>query len=100
MPTHLVDTYCGSGLFGITLSPFFTRIAGVEISEQSITAAKRNAEINGLGEDKAQWIVGKAEEIFGGLEARGFKGDASCVVVDVSYSFVFRRHDETSKLTV
>lgn len=88
-PTHLVDTYCGSGLFGITLSPFFTRIAGVEISEQSIKAAKRNADINGLNEDKAQWIVGKAEEIFGGLPARGFKGDTSCVVVDVSHRVPF-----------
>lgn len=84
VPTHLVDAYCGSGLFGITLSPYFTRIAGVEISEPSIKAARRNAEMNGLKEDKAEWIVGKAEEIFGGLEARGFKGDESCVVVDVS----------------
>lgn len=32
-PTHLVDTYCGSGLFAITLSPYFERVAGIEISE-------------------------------------------------------------------
>jgi tRNA (uracil-5-)-methyltransferase len=35
-PTHLVDTYCGSGLFAITLSPYFDRVAGIEISEVSI----------------------------------------------------------------
>lgn len=31
--THLVDTYCGSGLFAITLLPYFARVAGIEISE-------------------------------------------------------------------
>lgn len=82
-PTHLVDTYCGSGLFGISLSAHFDRIAGVEISDQSIRAAKRNAEINGL-QGKTSWLVGKAEEIFGGLEGEGFRGMESCVVVDVS----------------
>lgn len=82
-PTHLVDTYCGSGLFGITLSSGFERVAGVEISEQSIAAAKINAEMNGL-QEKTEWLCGKAENIFGGLEGKGFRGDRSCVVVDVS----------------
>jgi tRNA (uracil-5-)-methyltransferase len=80
-PTHLVDTYCGSGLFGITLSPEFERVAGVEISQDSITAAKANAEMNGLG-DKTTWLCGKAEDIFGGLAEAGFAGDHSCVVID------------------
>ena len=82
-PTHLVDTYCGSGLFGITLSPRFERIAGVEISHDSIVAAKKNAEMNGLHE-KTTWLCGKAEDIFAGLPEHGFRGDNSCVVVDVS----------------
>ncbi|KLT42869.1 S-adenosyl-L-methionine-dependent methyltransferase [Cutaneotrichosporon oleaginosum] len=80
-PTHLVDTYCGSGLFGITLSPEFERVAGVEISQDSITAAKANAEMNGLG-DKTTWLCGKAEDIFGGLAEAGFAGSHSCVVID------------------
>lgn len=83
-PTHLVDTYCGSGLFGITLSPYFQKIAGVEISAQSIDAARKNAEMNGITEEKATWLVGKAEDIFGGLPGYGFEGEQSCVVVDVS----------------
>lgn len=85
-PTHLVDTYCGSGLFGITLSSSFQRVAGVEISQDSITAAKRNAEMNGLGE-KTEWLCGKAEDIFGGLAEKGFEGGKSCVVCDVGLSF-------------
>ena len=32
-PTHLVDTYCGSGLFAITLAPSFEKVVGIEISE-------------------------------------------------------------------
>lgn len=80
-PTHLVDTYCGSGLFGVTLSPSFTAVAGVEISSISIEAAKRNAEMNGL-KDKTTWLCGKAEDIFGGLAEQGFAGGHSCVVVD------------------
>ena len=81
-PTHLVDTYCGSGLFGITLSPHFERVAGVEISQDSIKAAKKNAEMNGL-EGKTTWLCGRAEDIFSGLPEAGFSGDQSCVVVDV-----------------
>ncbi|WVQ77596.1 hypothetical protein IAR50_007284 [Cryptococcus sp. DSM 104548] len=81
LPTHLVDTYCGSGLFGITLSPKFQRVAGVEISPMSIEAAKVNADMNGLRE-KTKWLCGKAEDIFGGLAEQGFAGGHSCVVVD------------------
>ncbi|WVQ80097.1 hypothetical protein IAT38_002198 [Cryptococcus sp. DSM 104549] len=80
-PTHLVDTYCGSGLFGITLSDCFEKVAGVEISHDSIEAAKRNAGMNGL-QDKTTWLCGKAEDIFGGLPAQGFAGDHSCVITD------------------
>lgn len=82
-PSHLVDTYCGSGLFGITLSDQFEKVAGVEISQDSITAAKTNAEMNGLG-GKTEWLCGKAEDIFGGLAEKGFEGNKSCVVCDVS----------------
>lgn len=91
-PTHLVDTYCGSGLFGITLSPEFERVAGVEISADSITAAKKNAEMNGLG-DKTTWLCGKAEDIFGGLPDAGFAGSRSCVVIDVSRESVATRDE-------
>lgn len=80
-PTHLVDTYCGSGLFGITLSGCFERVAGVEISHDSINAAQRNAAMNGLS-DKTAWLCGKAEAIFAGLPEQGFAGSHSCVVID------------------
>jgi len=59
----------------------------VEISSDSIKAAKVNAEMNGLGE-KTEWLCGKAEDIFGGLAEKGFEGGKSCVVVDVSLSSI------------
>ncbi|KAF8196298.1 S-adenosyl-L-methionine-dependent methyltransferase [Mycena galopus ATCC 62051] len=45
-PTHLVDAYCGAGLFAITLSPHFRTVTGIELSAESIRAATRNAELN------------------------------------------------------
>ena len=82
-PTHLVDTYCGSGLFGITLASGFEKVAGVEIDPQAVVAARKNAEINGL-EGKTTWLCGEAENIFGKLPEAGFAGAHSCVVIDVS----------------
>jgi len=45
-PTHLVDTYCGSGLFAITLSPYFDTISGIELSADSIRSAQENVTLN------------------------------------------------------
>lgn len=45
-PTHLVDTYCGSGLFAITLSPHFKIISGIELSADSIRSAQHNVTLN------------------------------------------------------
>lgn len=46
--THLVDAYCGAGLFAISLAPSFVRVAGIELSAESIAAATTNAALNAL----------------------------------------------------
>jgi len=69
----------------------------VEISSDSIKAAKVNAEMNGLGE-KTEWLCGKAEDIFGGLPEKGFEGGKSCVVVDVSLSSIIPLSHSTSTI--
>ncbi|WFD31058.1 tRNA (uracil(54)-C(5))-methyltransferase [Malassezia sp. CBS 17886] len=61
-PRHLVDTYCGSGLFALTLAPIFDEVAGVEISASSIECAKQNAALNGI--KNAKFLAGNAEHIF------------------------------------
>ncbi|KAK1229120.1 tRNA(m5U54)methyltransferase [Marasmius sp. AFHP31] len=63
-PTHLIDTYCGSGLFAITLSPHFSTIAGIEISGDSILYANHNAKLNNISPEKISFRKGDASDIF------------------------------------
>lgn len=63
-PTHLVDAYCGSGLFSIMLSPEFEKVRGIELSADSIKSAKVNAQLNGISEDKCSFMEGDAANIF------------------------------------
>ncbi|KAF8841387.1 S-adenosyl-L-methionine-dependent methyltransferase [Paxillus ammoniavirescens] len=63
-PTHLVDAYCGSGLFSIMLSPHFTTVAGIELSADSIKFATHNARLNDLPEGKCTFRAGDAANIF------------------------------------
>jgi len=62
-PTHLVDAYCGAGIFALTLAPHFTKVAGVELSTDSICFATHNAELNGLTH-KVPFRVGDGAQIF------------------------------------
>jgi len=62
-PTHLVDAYCGAGLFALTLAPHFTQVAGIELSADSIRFATHNAALNGLAH-KASFRAGDAAQIF------------------------------------
>ena len=63
-PTHLVDAYCGSGLFAITLSPHFEIIAGIELSTSSIQSANANLALNSLSPSKITFRAGTASDIF------------------------------------
>ena len=46
--TYLIDAYCGSGLFTITLSSLFTASMGIDISASSISCARDNARESGI----------------------------------------------------
>lgn len=74
---YLVDTYCGSGLFALCLSPLFKKVAGVEISTESIAYAKRNAELNGMKD--VEFLAGNAEDIFATIQ---FPSERTTVVID------------------
>jgi tRNA (uracil-5-)-methyltransferase len=58
----LVDAYCGSGLFAICLAGLFTKVAGVEISQDSIRYAKQNAVLNSIA--NVDFLAGDAQQIF------------------------------------
>ncbi|KAJ4474161.1 S-adenosyl-L-methionine-dependent methyltransferase [Lentinula lateritia] len=79
-PTHLIDTYCGSGLFAITLSPDFSTVAGIEISADSILYAKRNAKLNGIVAEKMTFRKGDAAEIF--KTVSDFPPEKTVMVID------------------
>lgn len=75
--THLVDAYCGSGLFCLTAAPAFVEAVGIEISESSIDWARRNAERNGVA--NCRFVHGDASAIF---EDVAFPPDRTAVVID------------------
>ena len=73
----LVDAYCGSGLFALTAAPAFERVAGIEISESSITFARQNATANNI--TNATFQAGDASAIFAGL---AFPAADTAVIID------------------
>jgi tRNA (uracil-5-)-methyltransferase len=79
-PTHLVDAYCGSGLFAITLSPSFEQVAGIELSSDSIRFATHNAELNGLPAGKCTFRAGDAGDIFSVVDE--FPRDRTVMIID------------------
>ena len=79
-PTHLVDTYCGAGLFAITLSSLFKKVAGIELSQSSIISAKNNAKLNRISSDKLSFLSGDAADIFATM--KDFPSDQTVVVID------------------
>lgn len=62
---HLIDAYCGSGLFALCAASKFDTVHGVEISDYAVRAANRNADLNSIV--NANFTTGKAEEIFKSL---------------------------------
>ena len=59
---HLVDTYCGSGLFAISAARDFEQVIGVEISESAVKKAAHNAEINSL--TNCRFMAADAQHVF------------------------------------
>lgn len=78
-PTHLVDAYCGAGLFALTLAPHFTQVAGIELSADSIRFATHNAALNGLTH-KVSFRAGDAAQIFSAVA--DFPPARTALVVD------------------
>jgi 23S rRNA (uracil1939-C5)-methyltransferase/tRNA (uracil-5-)-methyltransferase len=75
--SHLVDAYCGVGLFALSLAGNFESVAGVEISQASVLWAQANARISGI--ENARFLIGKAEAIFQGLN---FPAGKTAMVID------------------
>lgn len=73
----LVDAYCGSGLFALTLAGGFEKVAGVEVSETSCEWARKNAAANRIS--NATFLTASAEHIFAEIH---FPAAETAVVID------------------
>lgn len=74
---YLLDAYCGSGLFGLTLARHFDQVVGIELSETSADWARRNAQTNGI--ENTSFIAASAENLFADIS---FPPDQTSVVID------------------
>ena len=59
---YLIDAYCGSGLFGLSLAKHFEKVAMVEVSESGADWARYNAKANEI--TNAEILTASAEHIF------------------------------------
>lgn len=73
----LVDAYCGSGLFALSLARHFEQVAGVEVSETSCEWARRNAASNKI--ENATFLTASAEAIFAQIR---YPAEHTAVVID------------------
>ena len=72
------DIYCGIGTISLFLAQKAKKVYGIEIVEDAIKDAKRNAKINNM--DNVEFYVGKAEEVVPKMYKEGKR--AYVVVVD------------------
>lgn len=72
-----IDTYCGSGLFGLSASLYFERVTGIEVSADSLKWAKLNAEGNNIA--NVEFITGDAASIFEKIE---YPSEETVVIID------------------
>lgn len=79
---NMIDAYCGSGFFTITLSSMFNQSVGIDISQQSIDFASKNASLNNLPKDSVRFIAGDANALFDAFDRSRFPADETAVVID------------------
>ncbi|KAL7553055.1 hypothetical protein ACHAWF_016303, partial [Thalassiosira exigua] len=60
--THLIDCYCGSGLFALGSSSSFDVCVGIEVNEKAVEEARHNAALNGIM--NCDFVSASAEAIF------------------------------------
>lgn len=73
----LIDAYCGSGLFALSLANAFREVAAVEVSEASVDWARRNATTNHI--TNTRFLAASAEAIFADIT---FPAEKTCIVID------------------
>jgi 23S rRNA (uracil1939-C5)-methyltransferase len=55
---RVLDVYCGAGTITLMLARHVSEVVGIEVSEDAVIEARRNAELNGI--DNARFFAGEA----------------------------------------
>lgn len=107
---NIVDAYCGSGFFGISLANDVKngKVVGIEISRQAIKYANHNAKLNGLAVPQhVQFIEGTSNAIFKheSFLSAELNPEETMVIIDPSRkgsdeSFLQQLHEFGPKLIV
>lgn len=74
---YLIDAYCGSGLFTITLSSLFSSSMGIDIAGASIASARENAKANKIS--NASFMTADASKLF---QEVTYPPEKTAVVID------------------
>ncbi|MEW8974442.1 MAG: 23S rRNA (uracil(1939)-C(5))-methyltransferase RlmD [Tissierellaceae bacterium] len=67
------DLYCGIGTISLYIASQAKKVYGIEIVKEAIEDAKENAKLNKV--ENAEFIVGKAEEVFPKMLEQGIKAN-------------------------
>jgi len=74
----LLDLYCGTGMIGLSMAHRVKTLIGVEIVEQAVADARRNADDNGI--KNARFLCADAAKAASQLEKEGVR--PTVVIVD------------------
>lgn len=74
---YLLDAYCGSGLFAVSLAPAFSSVLGIDVDNQGVNAARQNAQNNKV--PNAGFVAADAGTLF--LDVP-FPPDQSLLILD------------------
>ncbi len=74
----LLDLYCGTGTIGLSMAHKVRELVGVEVVQQAVEDARRNADENGI--TNARFIAADAAQAAKQLAAEGWKPDV--VILD------------------
>lgn len=70
---RIADIFCGIGTISLMIAKKAASVLGIEFVERAVEDARRNAELNGIG--NAEFLAGAAEEILPRLVAQGERFD-------------------------
>ena len=60
--THLIDCYCGSGLFCLSAAAHMDTCVGIELNDKAVQEARDNASLNNI--ENCHFVAASAEAIF------------------------------------